>query len=558
MTLQELTDLSSLAILLNIKKSSLTYLLYKVKLDNCYSTFEIPKKNGSTRTINAPNKILMKIQKKLLIILTEHIKNNTLPNHFFDYLSYGYEKDRSIYDNAKIHNNKKYVLNIDLQNFFDQFHFGRIRGFFQKNYLFQLNNNISHILANIVCFQGKLPQGAPTSPIITNIMCKSFDKQILNLAKKYKLHYTRYVDDLSFSTNDKYFIDKYDDFITQIQIVCNKNGFPINEKKIKLQQNHTRQVVTGLCVNKKVNIFQSFYKQTRAMANSYYKNNTFNINNQPGTINQLLGRLTFISHIDKKNNPIIKDNYYNKYQLELKKFLFVSLFLQNEPLIITEGITDIIHIKTALKKFYKTYPDLIDLQDDSFVYKIKFLHRSYLLHYLFNIEVDGADTLSHLSKLFKHKPLKYKNKNYNFYEYFKEKYNLIPSKPIIFILDNELNDKNKPINKFLKSYEKIKYYEYLSDNLYMYLNENMYLLTLPLVNNKTECEIEDMYSEKILQTKINGKYYNKNGGTNNIGKKMFAVYIKKNFNNINFDNFIPILDNIINIINHYNANHINQ
>lgn len=558
MTLQELTDLSSLAILLNIKKSSLTYLLYKVKLDNCYSTFEIPKKNGSTRTINAPNKILMKIQKKLLIILTEHIKNNTLPNHFFDYLSYGYEKDRSIYDNAKIHNNKKYVLNIDLQNFFDQFHFGRIRGFFQKNYLFQLNNNISHILANIVCFQGKLPQGAPTSPIITNIMCKSFDKQILNLAKKYKLHYTRYVDDLSFSTNDKYFIDKYDDFITQIQIVCNKNGFPINEKKIKLQQNHTRQVVTGLCVNKKVNIFQSFYKQTRAMANSYYKNNTFNINNQPGTINQLLGRLTFISHIDKKNNPIIKDNYYNKYQLELKKLLFVSLFLQNEPLIITEGITDIIHIKTALKKFYKTYPDLIDLQDDSFVYKIKFLHRSSLLHYLFNIEVDGADTLSHLSKLFKHKPLKYKNKNYNFYEYFKEKYNLIPSKPIIFILDNELNDKNKPINKFLKSFEKIKYYECLSDNLYIYLNENMYLLTLPLVNNKTECEIEDMYSEKILQTKINGKYYNKNGGTNNIGKKMFAVYIKKNFNNINFDNFIPILDNIINIINHYNANHINQ
>ena len=316
--------------------------------------------------------------------------------------------------------------------------------------------------------------------------------------------------------------------------------------------------MTGLCVNKKVNIFQSFYKQTRAMANFYYKNNTFNINNQPGTINQLLGRLTFISHIDKKNNPIIKDNYYNKYQLELKKFLFVSLFLQNEPLIITEGITDIIHIKTALKKFYKTYPDLIDLQDDSFVYKIKFLHRSSLLHYLFNIEVDGADTLSHLSKLFKHKPLKYKNKNYNFYEYFKEKYNLIPSKPIIFILDNELNDKNKPINKFLKSYEKIKYYEYLSDNLYMYLNENMYLLTLPLVNNKTECEIEDMYSEKILQTKINGKYYNKNGGTNNIGKKMFAVYIKKNFNNINFDNFIPILDNIINIINHYNANHINQ
>lgn len=242
MTLQELTDLSSLAILLNIKKSSLTYLLYKVKLDNCYSTFEIPKKNGSTRTINAPNKILMKIQKKLLIILTEHIKNNTLPNHFFDYLSYGYEKDRSIYDNAKIHNNKKYVLNIDLQNFFDQFHFGRIRGFFQKNYLFQLNNNISHILANIVCFQGKLPQGAPTSPIITNIMCKSFDKQILNLAKKYKLHYTRYVDDLSFSTNDKYFIDKYDDFITQIQIVCNKNGFPINEKKNQIT---TKSYKTG-------------------------------------------------------------------------------------------------------------------------------------------------------------------------------------------------------------------------------------------------------------------------------------------------------------------------
>ena len=115
-------------------------------------------------------------------------------------------KNKSIYTNAAIHRNKRFVLNMDLQNFFDSFHFGRVRGFFIKNRNFNCTNEIATMIAQIVCYKGKLPQGAPSSPVITNLICGSLDYRISKLSKKYKLDYTRYADDITFSTNNRHFI----------------------------------------------------------------------------------------------------------------------------------------------------------------------------------------------------------------------------------------------------------------------------------------------------------------------------------------------------------------
>ena len=170
---------------------------------------------------------------------------------------------------------KRFVLNLDLENFFDSFHFGRVKGFFEKNNDFKMAPEVAIVVAQLTCYKGVLPQGAPTSPIITNLICNILDMRILKIAKKYRLDYTRYADDLSFSTNDKKFLTVYTMFYKEINKEINNVGLHINEKKTRLQFKDSRQTVTGLIVNKKVNINHNFYKTTRAMAHELYSKGEF-------------------------------------------------------------------------------------------------------------------------------------------------------------------------------------------------------------------------------------------------------------------------------------------
>lgn len=130
------------------------------------------------------------------------------------------------------------------------------------------------------------------------------DIQIIKLAKTYKLNYTRYADDITFSTNDK-FLEKYSEFENKFLYIIEKYGFVINKNKTRLQCKDYRQKVTGLVVNKKINVAREYYKETRAMAHQLYKTGSFFIEeNKRGTINQLEGRFSFINQIEKYNNII--------------------------------------------------------------------------------------------------------------------------------------------------------------------------------------------------------------------------------------------------------------
>jgi RNA-directed DNA polymerase len=175
----EIKTRNELADFLNVPRKQLSYQLYVKGISNLYTSFEIKKKNGGVRNIYAPSEELKDIQRKLVKALFNFMKNNWQKKN----ISHGFEKNKSIITNAKIHRNKRIVWNIDIENFFDSIHFGRIRGFFNKNNNFLLPIEVATVIAQLSCYEGKLPQGAPSSPIISNLICEILDHRILKIAK---------------------------------------------------------------------------------------------------------------------------------------------------------------------------------------------------------------------------------------------------------------------------------------------------------------------------------------------------------------------------------------
>lgn len=252
-----------MAKLLEIDDKSLRYFLYHKKTENMYTSFKIPKKNGEYRIINSPNKELKNIQKKLAYVLALIYK--VKPS------AYGFIYKKNIIENAKQHTKRKTILNIDLENFFNQIHFGRIKGMLIKK-PYEIGSEAAIVIAQISCLKGRLPQGAPSSPVLTNMICSPLDTQLTRLAKKYELRYTRYADDITFSTYRNEFPKKIVfgelndlNLGSELLDLLNKNSFKVNDKKIFLNNNNYRQEVTGLIVNKFPNIKREYIKNVRAI-----------------------------------------------------------------------------------------------------------------------------------------------------------------------------------------------------------------------------------------------------------------------------------------------------
>jgi retron-type reverse transcriptase len=258
--LQHLKSLNDFAVLLGYQPKMLSYLLYKLPNDKRYFTFSIPKSTVGFRIINAPDKRLKLLQQKLTDLLYDCYAIIRKSNKTTLILSYGFQKNLSIFNNANKHKNKRYVFNIDLKNFFPSINFGRIRGYFIKDNNFRLNEKIATLIAQIVCYNNELPQGAPTSPIISNLLGQILDVRILKLVKKSGVTYSRYADDLTFSTNNKIFpraiaFQDRDHWIigNDLWKTIEKSGYKINETKTTMQYKLSRQMCVGLIVNRKVN-----------------------------------------------------------------------------------------------------------------------------------------------------------------------------------------------------------------------------------------------------------------------------------------------------------------
>ena len=120
-------------------------------------------------------------------------------------LAHGFERERSIVTNANLHKRRRYVLNLDLEDFFPSINFGRVRGFFLKDKHFSLEAKVATIVAQIACHENALPQGSPCSPVVSNLIGHLLDSRLARFAKIYKCTYSRYADDITFSTSRKDF-----------------------------------------------------------------------------------------------------------------------------------------------------------------------------------------------------------------------------------------------------------------------------------------------------------------------------------------------------------------
>ena len=552
---------SGLADYLNIPPAKLTYVLFKKGVDSYYTEFDIPKKTGEYRRICAPTGDLKGIQRQLGEALWKHQKSvydelGIKPN-----ISHAFEKGKSIITNAKIHRNKRVVINVDLKDFFDSVHIGRVCGFFEKNRYFKLPHGVAVTIAQLSCYHGKLPQGAPTSPIITNLICQVLDMHLLSLSKKYRVDYTRYADDMTFSTNDKAFLERWDLFYTELENEINRAGFSINEKKLRITYRDSKQIVTGLVVNKKISVDHEYYRKVRAMAHSLYTQGAYKVDGVEGNIRQLEGRFAFINQIEKENNTNNTDGKHKAFCLngrekQYQQFIFYRYFFDGDkPLIITEGKTDVRYIKAALKSLYSEYPELIEKDaNGNFIYKVNFLKRSKRFKDLFDLALDGADSLTNLYDYF---ATSGKNKQTNYLEYFLRITQRNPKHSVILVYDNEINNKSKPLHKFANHVKLDETQKHLLEkNLFLRLTSrgNLFLLTNPLAKDASESEIESMFKKETLCVELGGKTLSldpKFDNTKNFGKDHFSNYVLANYTTIDFSGFRPFLDTLRTILQEY-------
>lgn len=578
MKFNELKTRDDLAIHLKIPRRSLTYLLYKVKPENSYNDFFISKKSGGKRKISSPTSRLKSVQRKLNESMLNFMEESDFPK---SKIAYGYSKEKSIVFNSKNHVKKKFVINIDIKDFFESINFGRVRGFFINNKYFKMNTEVSTIIAQLTCYNNSLPQGAPTSPLISNLIGQILDYKISKICNKYKLVYTRYVDDLTFSTNDDKIIKNYSSFIDEIDQILNKSGFQRNINKTRIQYRNSRQVVTGLVVNRKISIPREYYKDTRSMLHSLISNGEFYIDKDQkivGNLNQLEGRFTFIDHIEKYNNNKNKAKSLNNKspdrlctkEKQFQKFLFYKQFFVNErPLIITEGKTDILYLKAALKNLHKQYPELITKnKDGKFQFKIQFFERTRRNKYFYNIDSDGADTLKQIYDFFSKKNRK-KGKNIALMEELKSLSNRVPLNPVILLFDNETvksKKSSKPLLNFINyittflgdqkqdQMVKTQLLSHISQHLHVNIKDNLFVATNPLKHGQDESEIEDLFEINDLTHVINGVEFNysKNkASSNTLDKNQLSKIVSQKYQDISFANFIPLFDSVNSLIMEY-------
>lgn len=573
-TLKQATTKKELAVLLGVKTSILTYSLYILKISDQYEQFEIPKRKGGMRVINAPQGRLKIIQSNLSNLLLDCIDEINKAKSKESTLSHGFVRRRSIFTNALMHINKKNVLNIDLHDFFGSFNFGRVRGFFIKNEHFKLDPHIATVIAQIACYNNVLPQGSPCSPVITNLITHSLDIRLASIAKKHSCTYSRYADDITFSTRESEFpknimSEKNGKYTAgkALSSAIKKAGFSINDSKTRIQCIDSRQDVTGLVVNKKPNIKKEYWRTVKSQCNSLFHTGTFTKKvadiEVGGNINELEGQLNFIDQIDLYNrlrqklkpNPAYSlSNHGYKTSILLSgrektfsKFLYYCLFYGNtEPTMLCEGKTDNVYLRSAINKLASDHPDLAIQKTSDSPYKllVKFVKYSKRTRFLLELHGGTSYLKFFITKFDKH---------FQFYKAPK------PQHPVIIILDND--DGFPVIKNTLNNISSVIVYpttlkkDDYSKADFIHVMHNLYIVLTPLKNGN-DSAIEDLFDDDTKKIKVAGKSFNPEDNADNAteyGKEVFAKkVVAAQKDSIDFEGFKPLLSRIVSVINHFN------
>lgn len=258
-----------------------------------YRHFTIRKSGGKTRDIFEPLPDLMFVQHWILSNILEKIPVSVYAKAFV--------KGKNLKHNAKYHRGQTVVVTMDIKDFFPSIHIYDVFSIFKKMGYW---DNVAWFLAHLCCHEESLPQGAPTSPYLSNIRLLHLDEAIVNLTKPQKIRFTRYADDLTFSGDFNPHI-----LIPQIGQLVYTEGFQINSQKTRVAYKNTRQEVTGIVVNSHLQISKS---QRRTIRQQVYYINKYGLDShlsyigetRQNYLNHLLGQINFGLFVNPKDEEL--------------------------------------------------------------------------------------------------------------------------------------------------------------------------------------------------------------------------------------------------------------
>ena len=320
---QELTSLYDLADLLGVKPRQLSYYAYHVDKKQVYSTFDIPKRFGKPRRIDKPSRTLKYIQR----LIHESLTRVYGPHRSV----HGFVSGRSIVTNAREHLGKKYVLNVDLADFFPSVTGPRIYSRLKRE-PYSIHPKVAHIIASLATNgYNQLPQGGPSSPVIANIVASGLDSDLADLCASLYCRYTRYADDITISTSRSEMsphIARYPNAWGTNQVIIGdrlngiieKHGFRLNKGKNRLQSYWTRQLCTGLVVNgKRASPPRPYVRRLRSLVDHWKKEGWIAaatvlqsaeghtpLDDRDRLLNHVLGRIAYLKMVRGQDDCIAK------------------------------------------------------------------------------------------------------------------------------------------------------------------------------------------------------------------------------------------------------------
>jgi len=559
--LKQATTLNEFAALLGYSPKGLSYILYQIPMQAKYATFTIKKRDGTDRLIKAPSPELKKLQQhlaNLLYICRSEIERDG----FINTVSHGFRREYSIITNAAQHKRKRFIFNVDLEDYFPTFHFGRVRGFFIKDKGFALNDKIATLIAQIACDGTALPQGSPCSPIISDLVAQILDQRLVRLAKRYGVTYTRYADDITFSTGLKTFPTAIafeepigsGNWHTGLELLdrIENADFTVNQAKTRMSVQANRQTVTGLVVNAKVNIASEYFRNAKAMCRTlfnegrYYKTMLPPEDGKEATpdwitnTNPLHGILGHIHHVKRKadqRSEIQQREQPTADRRLFRRFLFyTNCAAPSRPLIFGEGKTDGIYLREAIKHLPQYHPTLGQFVDGRFELALKLFRYSNRAHQIMDVGGGTSDLKSivldyhRILPKMRHRPMAH---------------------PVILVLDND--DGLQHIVGTIKKTFGTSISKQTNSPFYN-ITENLYVVKTP-ESGSDDTYIEQLFPKAWLDHELDGRKFNpnrKHGADDEYGKADFAEkVVRANAQSIDFSHFSPLIDRIVAAIAHH-------
>ena len=415
-------------------------------------------------------------------------------------------------------------------------------------------------MAQIACHNHVLPQGSPCSPVISNLIGNILDVRLAKLASDNGCTYSRYADDLTFSTNKQIFPPDIARLVQgqahmwelgdKLQDIIARTGFTVNPAKTRMEYRTSRQDVTGLVVNAKVNIRSDYRRRVRSMCHRLFMTGRFQLiasvpdPNMPsilrstktdGSLAQLHGMLGHIYRVDRYNDELpkqtvnpIKPSLNTKENLYRRFLMYKEFYAATTPVVVCEGKTDRVYIKLAIKSLAGAFPTLAAVTPGKPT-TLRLRVPGYPLTatgHILKLK-GGTGWMGHFIK-------DYGDELKRFNAPGQQQH------PVILLIDNDSGA--KPVHDAMRKFGKQKP---TGQEVFVHITGNLYLVATPIAAGQKSSMIEDAFGTLPRILKIGGKSFNPDEDTFDkalhYDKHIFSQYIKEGASQVDFSGFTELL-----------------